>query len=100
MLFRSQTEVQAQSKYAVVASVQRPNVCDAEFEASLTELRELAKTASLDEMMLAGLSHSIIFVVKKGHLVHPATVLARNEILLNQMKARKARAEAEAKKED
>lgn len=48
------------------------------------ELRKLAKTASLDEMLLAGLSHSIIFVVKKGHLVHPATVLARNEILLSQ----------------
>lgn len=48
------------------------------------ELRKLAKTASLDEMLLAGLSHSIIFVVKKGHLVHPATVLARNEILLFQ----------------
>lgn len=48
------------------------------------ELRKLAKTASLDEMLLAGLSRSIIFVVKKGHLVHPATVLARNEILLSQ----------------
>ena len=39
-----QTEVQEQPKYAIVASVQRPNVCDAEFESSLTELRELAKT--------------------------------------------------------
>lgn len=64
------------------------------------KLRELGGTASLDAMMLAGLSHSIVFVVEKGHLIHPATVLARNEILLNQMKARKARAEAEAKKED
>ena len=60
------------------------------------ELRELGRTASLDAMLLAGLSHSIVFVVKKGHLIHPATVLARNEILLNQMKAR----QAEAKKED
>ena len=60
------------------------------------KLRELGRTASLDAMMLAGLSHSIVFVVKKGHLIHPATVLARNEILLNQMKAR----QAEAKKED
>ncbi|XOQ26699.1 MAG: bis(5'-nucleosyl)-tetraphosphatase (symmetrical) [Mitsuokella multacida] len=48
------------------------------------ELRRLAKKASLDEMLLAGLSHSIIFVVQKGHLVHPATVLARNEILLSR----------------
>lgn len=62
------------------------------------KLRELGGTASLDAMMLAGLSHSIVFVVEKGHLIHPATVLARNEILLNQMKARTAR--AEAKKED
>lgn len=60
------------------------------------ELRELGRTASLDAMLLAGLSHSIVFVVKKGHLIHPATVLARNEILLNQMKAR----QADAKKED
>ena len=66
------------------------------------KLRELAKTASLDEMMLAGLSHSIIFVVQKGHLVHPATVLARNEILLGQMKRKDAEAEQskKAKKED
>lgn len=60
------------------------------------ELRELGRTASLDAMLLAGLSHSIVFVVEKGHLIHPVTVLARNEILLNQMKAR----QAEAKKED
>ena len=60
------------------------------------ELRELGRTASLNAMLLAGLSHSIVFVVEKGHLIHPATVLARNEILLNQMKAR----QAEAKKED
>lgn len=60
------------------------------------ELRELGRMASLDAMLLAGLSHSIVFVVEKEHLIHPATVLARNEILLNQMKAR----QAEAKKED
>ena len=30
--------------YAVVASVQLPNVSDVEFEASLAELRDLAKT--------------------------------------------------------
>lgn len=39
-----QNEVQEKPKNAIVAAVQRPNVCDAEFEASLTELRELAKT--------------------------------------------------------
>lgn len=45
-------------------------------------LRRLAREATLDEMLLAGLSDSIIFVVQQGHLVHPDTVLARNEILL------------------
>ena len=37
-------EVKEKPKHAVVAAVQLPNVSDAEFEASLTELRELAKT--------------------------------------------------------
>ena len=46
------------------------------------ELRALARTAGLDEMLLAGLTQSIIFVAQRGGLIHPATVLARNEILL------------------
>ncbi len=39
-----QTEVNEKAKYAVVASVQLPGVNDIEFEASLAELRDLAKT--------------------------------------------------------
>src|SRR5512139_175629 len=39
-----QNEVEQKPHYAVVASVQLPGVSDVEFEASLTELRELAKT--------------------------------------------------------
>ena len=39
-----QTEVKEKPQYAIVASVQLPSVSDVEFEASLTELRELAKT--------------------------------------------------------
>ncbi len=39
-----QNEAKEKPQYAVVASVQLPGVSDAEFEASLTELRELAKT--------------------------------------------------------
>jgi GTP-binding protein HflX len=39
-----QKEVKEPPQYAVVASVQLPGVSDVEFEASLTELRELAKT--------------------------------------------------------
>ena len=37
-------ELKEKPRYAVVAAVQLPNVSDIEFEASLTELRELAKT--------------------------------------------------------
>ena len=37
-------ETQEKPKRAVVAAVQLPNVTDLEFEASITELRELAKT--------------------------------------------------------
>jgi GTP-binding protein HflX len=39
-----QTEVKVKPQYAVAAAVQLPGVSDVEFEASLTELRELAKT--------------------------------------------------------
>jgi GTP-binding protein HflX len=39
-----QKEVKEKPKYAVVAAVQLPSVSDLEFEASLNELRELAKT--------------------------------------------------------
>ena len=46
------------------------------------ELRRLAREASLDEMTLAGLTRSIAFVLEKGHLIHPDTVLARNALLL------------------
>ena len=39
-----QTEVKEKPRYALVASVQLPDVSDVEFEASLAELSELAKT--------------------------------------------------------
>ena len=39
-----QADVKENPKYAIVAAVQLPSVSDIEFEASLTELRELAKT--------------------------------------------------------
>jgi len=45
-------------------------------------LRALSRTASLDVMVLEGLSQSIAFVLHSGRLIHPATVAARNEILL------------------
>ena len=46
-------------------------------------LRELTRTASLDEMMLVGLTESIIFVAQKGGLIHPDMITARNELILS-----------------
>jgi len=43
-----QREVKEKSRRAVVAAVQLPSVNDVEFEASLTELRELAKTLGFE----------------------------------------------------
>ncbi|MDA8328215.1 MAG: GTPase HflX [Betaproteobacteria bacterium] len=43
-----QTQSQEQPKRAVVAAVQLPSVTEAEFEASVTELRELAKTLGFE----------------------------------------------------
>ena len=50
------------------------------------ELRRLSREASLDEMVLEGLNQSIIFVVSKGHLLHPDTIAARNDILLKTLR--------------
>ena len=47
-------------------------------------LRELSRTASLDEMMLVGLTESILFVAQKGGLIHPDTITARNELILER----------------
>ncbi len=49
---------------------------------AVEELRRLAREATLDEMTLAGLTRSLEFVLEKGQLIHPDTVLARNELLL------------------
>ena len=46
------------------------------------ELRRLAREATLDAMVLEGLTQTILFVVQEGRLIHPATVLARNALLL------------------
>ncbi len=43
-----QKENKAKPRYAIVASVQLPNVNDIEFEASLAELRDLAKTLGFE----------------------------------------------------
>ena len=46
------------------------------------KLRHLAKTATLDEMTLTGLSESIKFIIYKNALIHPDTVAARNDLLM------------------
>ena len=46
------------------------------------ELRELAQTAELDEILLTAMSESIKFIIYKNSLIHPETVNARNEILM------------------
>ncbi|MBQ2010799.1 MAG: bis(5'-nucleosyl)-tetraphosphatase (symmetrical) YqeK [Selenomonadaceae bacterium] len=51
------------------------------------ELRRLSREAELDEMVLEGLTQSIIFVAAKGHLLHPDTIAARNDILLKKISA-------------
>lgn len=45
------------------------------------ELREYAKYHALDDIMLKALSESIAFVAKKGGIIHPDTILARNELI-------------------
>ena len=47
-------------------------------------LRELSRTVSLDEMFLTGLSESILFIVAKNALIHPATVESRNQMLFER----------------
>ena len=51
------------------------------------DLRRLSREAGLDEMVLEGLTQSIIFVAAKGHLLHPDTIAARNDILLKKISA-------------
>lgn len=49
------------------------------------KLRELAdKSNNLDEIILTALSESILFVVQKNALLHPATIDARNFLLLQK----------------
>ena len=50
-------------------------------------LRKLSREASLDEMLLVGLTESIKFVCEKGTMLHPSTIAARNELLLSGVKS-------------
>lgn len=48
------------------------------------ELRRLAETAPLDQVMLAAFNRSIAFVLSQNNVIHPDTVIARNEILIRE----------------
>ena len=48
------------------------------------ELRKLADKDNLDEIILTAMNESIIFVIHKNALVHPATIDARNFLLLKK----------------
>ena len=45
------------------------------------ELRRFGRENSLNEMTLKGINESILFVLAKNELIHPLTILARNDIL-------------------
>lgn len=47
-------------------------------------LRQLAATTDLDTVMISAFDQSITFIMRKGHTIHPYTVAARNELLLNR----------------
>ncbi len=50
----------------------------------VAELRQLAAAQSLDAAMLAAFNQAIAFVLKQNQVIHPDTVIARNEILLRK----------------
>lgn len=50
----------------------------------LDKLREMAMTQDLDTTMISAFDQSILFIMRKGHTIHPYTVAARNEILLKR----------------
>lgn len=50
----------------------------------LDKLRNQAMTQDLDTVMINAFDQSILFIMRKGHTIHPYTVAARNEILLQR----------------
>ena len=50
----------------------------------LDKLRNQAMTQDLDTVMISAFDQSILFIMRKGHTIHPYTVAARNEILLQR----------------
>lgn len=55
--------------------------------AGVEKLRELAKT-DLDAAMLAAYNHSIQYIINRNGLIHPATIMGRNQLLLDAVNAK------------
>lgn len=49
---------------------------------SCKEVRQLFKEKGMDEALLKSMDYTISYVVSRGELLHPQTVEARNELLL------------------
>lgn len=51
---------------------------------NVEQLRKMTITEDLDTVMISAFDQSILFIMRKGHTIHPYTVAARNEILLKR----------------
>jgi len=47
-------------------------------------LRRLARTAGLDEALLAGMRHVLLYVIREGGAVHPDSIDAYNALLMEK----------------
>ena len=49
------------------------------------ELRRLAED-DLDRALLAAYDHTMLYIIKRGAIIHPATIEGRNELILRNRK--------------
>src|SRR5882672_9781991 len=80
-------KAEPKSRRAIVAAVQRPSVSDAEFEASLTELRQLAKTLGFEVVSTftqkrAGFEKAAYFGTGKREELKEQILKERADVLL------------------
>ncbi len=48
---------------------------------SINRLRDLIKTSDLDTIMLNAFNDSLAFILQRGLMIHPQTILARNTLI-------------------
>ncbi|TCS77998.1 bis(5'-nucleosyl)-tetraphosphatase (symmetrical) YqeK [Pectinatus cerevisiiphilus] len=51
----------------------------------IDEFRKFAESADIDSVMIAAFDRSLSFVIKKGQMIHPQTILARNYLLAQRI---------------